>query len=81
MLEQKYFSQDDVIRLRKLMHVIVKQAQFTRTLDDFVGLFNDIDWVNKSILPKMEAFIVDEVKIKQKTKDIEQPSKQEEPNG
>lgn len=68
-----YFTKADIDRVMKLLATITKEARFERSVDGFITLYNDLDWVKRTILPKMEAHLVDDIKITQK----QSPEKEE----
>lgn len=59
------FNDKDVERLQRLMAKIVKDGKFTLDMNQFVELFNEFEWVNKEIISKMKANIMEVLSLKQ----------------
>lgn len=47
------FDEKDASRLQKLMAKVIKEAEFKLGVNEFVDLFNEFDWVNKTLIPKI----------------------------
>ena len=61
---EKRITEQDCKKLQILMSRILKEASFNLKINDFVDLFNDLDWVSKTLLPKMQANIFEVVAVK-----------------
>lgn len=68
------FSDKDAERLAKLMATVIREAKFERSMNSFVELFNEFDWVNKELIPKIKANIL-EIKSLQQVEKKEEPKK------
>ena len=64
-------EEKDAIRLQKLMAKIIKESEFKLSINAFVDLFNEFDWVNKILVPKIKdnIFQVEKVTIPPSTKE------------
>lgn len=65
------FSEEDAKRLQILMAKVIKEAEFKLGVNQFVELFNEFDWVNQQLIPKIKAHIFQVEKLI--------PAKEEEP--
>ena len=62
-MDRKYFKQTEIDRMQRLMAVVVKDAKWSKSVDEFITIYNEIDWVKKTLIPKMESHIFDEIQI------------------
>jgi hypothetical protein len=67
-MNNKSFSDEDVRKLNQLMSVLVAKAQFTLALNEFVDVFNQVDWVKKDLIPRINAHILEVKSIRQVNK-------------
>jgi len=59
------FSDEDVRKLNQLMSVLIAKAQFTLALNDFVDVFNQVEWVKKDLIPRINSHILEVKSIRQ----------------
>jgi hypothetical protein len=50
------------------MSVLVAKAQFTLALKEFVDVFNQVDWVKKDRIPRINAHILEVKSVRQVNK-------------
>lgn len=57
--------EEDVKRLASLLMNITNNAEFKLKINDFVSVFNDLEWAKTGLLPKLQANIFEVKEVKQ----------------
>lgn len=68
-------KEDDVNRLQKLMARITREGKFEMKMNEFVELFNEMDWINKSLIPTLRSNIMEIKSVKQITPEPKKPGR------
>ena len=64
---EKQFTEADIKKLQNLMNLVITRAEFRLSINDFVDVWNSLEWVKTDLIPKMSAHIFEVKSVKKKT--------------
>jgi len=75
-MSESNFNEDDKKKLIEFLNIVAKNASFTLKTEEIINYFKLLSHMQNSILPKLDANILEVIKVQEMEKSAE-PAEQE----